>query len=146
MMPAKITAPGLLKIRVFSNNGYDVIIYVHDAINKIVSRDSNYIIDAVMWPKFRYCSISVRKVIITSILQGFDQKNCFFWGVVLVQVQWYETGTRYELEILHYCIISVKPKIQKVIGANFYVCRSYKEKTGREAFPPSPPPHPHHPE
>ena len=68
MMSAKITTPGLLKIRVFWNNGYDVIISVHDVTNKILSRDSNYIIDVVMWPKFGNCSISMRKVIITSIL------------------------------------------------------------------------------
>ena len=52
MMSAKITTPGLLKIRVFWNNGYDVIISVHDVINKILSRDSNYIIDVFMWPMF----------------------------------------------------------------------------------------------
>ena len=48
MMSAKITIPGLLKIRVFLNNGYEVIISVHDVTNKILSRDSNYIIDVVM--------------------------------------------------------------------------------------------------
>ena len=68
MMSTKISTPGLLKIRVFWNNGYDVIISVHDVTNKILSRDSNYIIDVVMWPKFGNCSISMRKVIITSIL------------------------------------------------------------------------------
>ena len=68
MMSVKITAPGLLKIRVFWNKGYDVIIFVHDVTNKILSRDSNYIIDLVMWPKFGNCSISMRKVIITLIL------------------------------------------------------------------------------
>ena len=31
-----------------------------------------------MWPKFGNCSISMREVIITSILQAFDQKNRFF--------------------------------------------------------------------
>ena len=31
-----------------------------------------------MWPKFGNSSISMREVIIISILQGFDQKNCFF--------------------------------------------------------------------
>ena len=50
------------------NKGYDVIIFVHDVLNKILSRDLNYIVDAVMWPKFGNCSISMRKVIITSIL------------------------------------------------------------------------------
>ena len=68
MMSAKITTPGLLKIRVFWNNGYDVITSVHDVSSKFLSRDSNYIIDMVMWPKFGRCSISMRKVIITSIL------------------------------------------------------------------------------
>ena len=48
MMPAKITTPGLLKIRVFLNKGYDVIIFIYDITNKILSRDSNYIIDMVM--------------------------------------------------------------------------------------------------
>ena len=68
MMSAKITTPGLLKIRVFWNNGYDVIISVNDVTKKILSRDSNYIIDVAMWPKFDNCSISMRKVIMTSIL------------------------------------------------------------------------------
>ena len=68
MMSAKITTPGLLKIRVFWNNGYDVIIFVHDVTNKILSRDSNYIVDVVMWPKFGNSSICIREVIITSIL------------------------------------------------------------------------------
>ena len=52
MMSAKMTTSDLLKIKVFWNKGYDVIIYVHDVTNKIISRDSNYIVDVVMWPKF----------------------------------------------------------------------------------------------
>ena len=68
IMSAKTTTPGFLKIRVFGNNGYDVIIFVHDVNNQILSPDSNYTIDVVMWPKFGNCSISMRKVIITSIL------------------------------------------------------------------------------
>ena len=68
MMSAKLATLGLLKIKVFWNKGYDVIISVHDVTNKILSRDSNYIIDVVMWPKFGNSSISMREVIITSIL------------------------------------------------------------------------------
>ena len=68
MTSAKMATPGLLKIGVFWNKGYDFIISVHDVINKFLSGDSNYIIDVVMWPKFGNCSISMRKVIITSIL------------------------------------------------------------------------------
>ena len=68
MMSAKMATPGLLKIRVFWKKGYDVIISVHDVTNKFLSRDSNYIIDVVMWSKFGNCSVSMRKVIITSTL------------------------------------------------------------------------------
>ena len=64
LMSAKMATLGLLKIRVFLNKGYDVIISVHDITNKFLLRDSNYIIDVVMWPKFGNCSISMRKVII----------------------------------------------------------------------------------
>ena len=48
MMSAKMTTPGLLKIRVFCRKGYDVMISVHDFTNKFLSRDSNYIIDVFM--------------------------------------------------------------------------------------------------
>ena len=48
MMSAKITTPGYLKIRVFLNKGYDVIIFVHDVTDRILSGESNYIIDVVM--------------------------------------------------------------------------------------------------
>ena len=37
MMSAKMATPGLLKIKVFWNKGYDVIISVHDVTNKILS-------------------------------------------------------------------------------------------------------------
>ena len=66
MISPKMATLVLLKIKVFWNNSYDVIISVHDVTNKILSRDSNYIVDVVMWPKFG--SISMREVIITSIL------------------------------------------------------------------------------
>ena len=67
-MSAKIATPDLLKITVFWNKGYDVIISVDDVTNKILSRDSNYIVDVVMWPKFGNSSIFIREVIVTSIL------------------------------------------------------------------------------
>ena len=54
MMSAKMATPSLLKVRVFWKKGYDVIISVHDVTNKFLSRDSNYIIDVVMWPKFGF--------------------------------------------------------------------------------------------
>ena len=68
MMSAKLATLGLLKIKVFWNKGYDVITSVCDVTNKILSRDSNYILDVAMWLKFGNLSISMGEVIITSIL------------------------------------------------------------------------------
>ena len=68
MISAKMATPGLLKIKIFWNKGYDVIIPVGDVTNKSLSRDSNYILDVFMWPKFANSSIFMRKVITTSIL------------------------------------------------------------------------------
>ena len=45
MMPAKMATPDFLKIKVFWNKGYDVKIFIHDVINKVLSRDSNHIVD-----------------------------------------------------------------------------------------------------
>ena len=63
-----MATPGLLKIKIFCNKGYDVIISVHHATNKIIPRDSNDIVDVVMWSKFDNSNISMRKVITISIL------------------------------------------------------------------------------
>ena len=68
MTSVKIAAPGLLKVKVFWNKGYDVIIPVNDVTNKTLSRNSNYVVDMFMWSKFRDSSISLRKVITASIL------------------------------------------------------------------------------
>ena len=81
MMSAKMVTLGLLKIKVFWSKVYDVIIFFHDITNRVLSRDSNYIVDVVMWPKFDNSSISIREVITTTILWGFDQqKTIFFEG------------------------------------------------------------------
>ena len=75
-MSAKLVTPDLLKIKVSSrNNVCDAIIVDYDVINKILSRDSSYNADLVMWAEFGHFRITMREVIVTSILQGFDQKN-----------------------------------------------------------------------
>ena len=68
MMSTKMSTPGLLKITAFWNKGYDVIIPFDNVTNKILSRDSNHIVDVFMWPKFGNSSISRREVITTLIL------------------------------------------------------------------------------
>ena len=45
MMSAKLGTPDLLKIKIFRNKGYDVIIPDYSATNKNVLPDSNYIVD-----------------------------------------------------------------------------------------------------
>ena len=57
--------------------------FVHNVTNKILTRVPIYIVYVVMWPKFGNSSISTRKVIITSILRIWPEKQ-ISWGVVLV--------------------------------------------------------------
>ena len=47
-MSAKMATLNLFEIKVFLNKRNDVITSVYDAINRNLSRDSNYIIDVVM--------------------------------------------------------------------------------------------------
>ena len=69
MMSAKMATPGLLKIKVFWKEGYEVIIFVHEITSKILSRDSDYIVDVIMWPKFgSFSRTSMREVVIITIL------------------------------------------------------------------------------
>ena len=107
----------MMSAQAFWNKGYDVIVFVNDVTNKILSRDSNYTADVVMWPKFGYYS-------------NFYERS------------YLKTDTRYGLEFLHQCGKSIKTESQKVLGTNSYVCRSYRGKTGRrgggELFAPHP--------
>ena len=68
MMSAKLATPGLVKISIIRDKGYDVIILDYDVSNKILSRYSNYILYVVMCLKSGNSSISVREVIVTSVL------------------------------------------------------------------------------
>ena len=53
--------------------------------NKILSRHSNFFVNVVIWLKLGNSSISMREIIITLVLERFDQKNHLFWGKVLIQ-------------------------------------------------------------
>ena len=61
---------GLLKIKVFWNEGYDAITFAY----KILLNNSNYIVDVAVWPTFGNFSVTeevredVREVIINSVL------------------------------------------------------------------------------
>ena len=62
MMSAKLATLGLLllKIKIFWKKSDDVIIYIHGVTNKVLSRDSNYIVGVVVWPKFVNSNISMK--------------------------------------------------------------------------------------
>ena len=52
----------------------------------------------------------------------------------MVQVQYFGTGIRYGLEILHKCGKKVETTSQKILGSNPYVSRRYSGNTGRGSF------------
>ena len=79
-MSAKLGALGLLKIKVFWKKDYYIKISDYGVTIRVLSRDSNYIVDVAMWPKFGNPSISMWEFIMTSILQGFHQINYFLRG------------------------------------------------------------------
>ena len=126
---------GLLKRKVFWNKGYDVIISVHDVTNKILSHASNYDVDVVMWPRSGTSSISLREVIIISILKGQIPTKSLFWGLIKFNNLGLALGMALKL---HKCGKRVETKNQKCFEANSYVCRSFRGKTGRGPFWPLP--------
>ena len=68
MMSSKFATLGVLKNKTFWNKGHDVIFSVRYVANKILSHKSSSIVDVTMWPKLDTSSISIRKVMTTSIL------------------------------------------------------------------------------
>ena len=65
MMAAKMATLDFLKINLFLNKSYDVINFVHDITNKILSNGWNYYLGVVMWQKSNNSSVSMREVIKT---------------------------------------------------------------------------------
>ena len=76
MMSTKLATLDFLEINTCWNKDYEIKISVHDITNKILSRDSDYIVYVVMWPKFGNSNISVREGIITYI--ELTKKSNFF--------------------------------------------------------------------
>ena len=68
MVSEKIAALGLIQLKIFWNKSNDLKIFVYEVTKKKFLRDSNYIVDVVMWPKLGDCSISMGEVVITLVL------------------------------------------------------------------------------
>ena len=143
MKSAKIATLGLLEIRIFWNKGYDVIISTYDVTNKFLSHNSNYIIDAAMWPKLGNCIISMRKVIITSILKEFDQKNRFFKGWSWFKFNNFRLALGTNLKFYTSVAKELKVKVRKFLGlVPTFVEVARKKLVGESSCLPPLPPHP----
>ena len=76
MMSARMATPGLLKKTVFLNKGYDAIIPVDDVTNKILSRDSNHIVDHNKLSQPQFCKDLTRK---TAFFRGGLSSSSIIW-------------------------------------------------------------------
>ena len=135
MMSAKMATPELLKVKLFWNKGYYVIYYVYDVTNKILSYESNYIVDVVTWPKSGYSSICIKEVIINSILW----ETTFFerWS-------WFKLnnlGLALGANLKFYTSLSrgLKLKVKKFWGLILTFVEVKEEKLLEGAFLPHPP-------
>ena len=82
MMSAKLLTLAFLERKLFLNRDYGVIISVHDVIIKILSRDSNYIVDVVMRKTFGNFCISMRICISSNpqFYKDLTRKTTFLRG------------------------------------------------------------------
>ena len=114
-MSEKKATRGLIKIKVFWSKGCDVIISVHDVTSKILSHDSNYIVDLVIWPKFANSNISMREAIITQFYKDLIRKYTFYEGW-----SWFEfnnLGLTLAMALKFYTSVAKELKLKlKVLG------------------------------
>ena len=101
---------------------------------KFLPRDSNQLVDMVMWPKLDNSSISLRQVIITLNFVRIWPEKTYFWGVILVQVQLFGAGTSYGLKILHQFGKRIKTGSQKVFRATLTLIDVTEEKLEEGTF------------
>ena len=115
MMSAKLDALTLFETKVFWKKGYDVIIYVYDVTNNILSRDSNCILDEVIDQSFVTLAFLWDKLSWPQFYKDLSRKNFF-----LIFGFWFKFNT---LGLAIGMVLSfhqygkkVKTKSQKVLG------------------------------
>ena len=92
--------------------------YFEIKVYKILLRDSIYIVNVVMWPKFGNSNTFIRKFIITSILWRFEKKNYFF-----VRFSWFKfnnLGLAIGIALTFYTSVAkgLSLKVRKFWGLN----------------------------
>ena len=83
MMSAKMAAQGFLKITVFWNKGYDIIIPVDEVTSKILSRGLNYVVDKILVT----LTFLWEKLSEPHFYKDLTKKHAFFESWSMVQVQ-----------------------------------------------------------
>ena len=128
MMSAEMATPGLRKIKAFWKKAYDIIVFVNGITNKILSRDSNYVVDVVTWSKFANSSIYMREVIKPQVYKDLTRKTAFFEGW-----SWFKfnnLGLTLDTNLKFYNIVAkgFKLKVRKFWG----LIRTFVEVTGEK--------------
>ena len=139
MMSAKLTTPDLLKITVFWIKVNVVIISDHNVTNKILSRDSNFIVNLSYDQSLVTLAFLWEKLSQPQFYKDLVRKNNFFEGPSWLKFNNLRLALGVALKFYTSVTKGLKLKIRKFWGANFYVCRSYRGKTGSRLSPPSPP-------
>ena len=136
-----MATPGLLKITVFWNKGYDVIIPDDDVTTKFYqviqiilqmrSCDQSLVTLAFLW----------EKLFQPQFYKDLTRKTTFFerWS----WLNFNNLGLALGTNLKFYNSVAKELKLsQKVLGANSYVCRNYMGKTGGRGGGFLPLPHP----
>ena len=126
MSTLKLAPLDFLEIKVFWKKGYNGIIFIHDVNNKILSRESNYIVDVVIWPKFGNYRNSMReKLPQQQFYKDLTRKYNFMEQCVRFKFNDLRLTLGITLNFFHQYKKMLKTKSQKVFGANSYVCRNW---------------------
>ena len=137
MMSAKTPNPGLLKTTVFWNKRYDVTVPVNDFTSKVLSRDSNYIVDVFMWLMFGNSSISMKQ---PQFYKDLTRKNAFFEGWSCFKFNNLGVALGKNLKFHTSVAKGLKLKVRKFWGLIPTLVEVIEEKLIEGAFFPSPPP------
>ena len=120
MVSAKMATAGFFRITVFWNKVDDVIIPVDDVTNNILLRDSNYIVDLLIWPKFGNSSISLREVIRkTAFFEGWTWFKFNNLGLTLGTNLKFSTSVAKGLQLKARMFWGLIPTFVKVAGENW---------------------------
>ena len=113
MMSAKLATLGLLKVKVFWNKDYDVIISVCDVTKKFLSRDLNYIVDVVCDQSLVTSAFLWEELSEPQFYKDLTRKTSFFEGCSWLKFN--NLGLALGMALTFYTIVTkgLKLKVRK---------------------------------